>query len=348
MNGNPHSKIRIDSQQKIRIDAKELISLRDDCFPELEGTEKHALVFWRWKHDTNQAGVHSDYLVASDEEELVLTGFYAARRLKYITPLGLVQVGLVCDVMTSPAYQGRGIFVQLGNEAVKNFLTANYDTLTGYPIRKNVLPGHRKVGWRFTDRLPVFVAPGLRIYWRALSRMPELQKFKIGTCEPVSFNKEIGFENFYEKWQQKAKVEKWSYLDLSDEFINWRYSAPGVNYVASIARDAKGEIVGCAIGRRLKIGRFHYLVVGDIRVLDKSVVPMLVNSLKLQIEKVIGVAGMFSDAVSNDLHLKRYGFIATFKKFWLIQFTRKMLALTEEFDTTLINPYLTWSDTDDI
>jgi len=344
----PSSMIRIDSQENMSIDSLELISLRDDCFPEILGTAKEPLEYWLWKHGINNEGVSSQYLFARVGPESVLAGFYAARRLTYVNPNGRMEVGLVCDVMTSPLFQGRGIFTQLGREAVNSFLVRDFDTLTGYPIRKNVLPGHKKVGWSFTDQLPVFVAHGGSIYWRIRSKWPKLQKFSVISCVPIGLISESGFGGFYEKWKLKAQLQKWSYLELTDEFVRWRYSAPGVNYIASIARDINGEVIGFAIGRRLKIGRLHFLVIGDIRVIDRVVVPLLIANLRLQLENISGIAGMFSDAVSKDLHLKRYGFIRTFKKFWLIQFTKKMLVSSVEVDTTLTNPYLTWSDTDDI
>lgn len=344
----PASVIRIDSQDNLSIDSPELVSLRDDCFPELLGTEKEPMEYWLWKHGANSEGVSSDYLFARVEPESALAGFYAARRLTYTTPNGPIEVGLVCDVMTSPSFQGRGVFTQLGREAVNSFLLENFDTLTGYPIRKNVLPGHRKVGWSFTDRLPVFVAPGGSVYWKLRSTWSKLQKFSVSSCMPIGLKSESGFVGFYEKWKLKAKLQKWSHLELTDEFVRWRYSAPGVNYIASIARDSNGEVVGFAIGRRLKIGHLNYLVIGDIRVTDRVIVPLIIANLRSQSENVFGVAGMFSDAVSKDLHLKRYGFVSTLKKFWLIQFTKKMLESSVEVDTTLTNPYLTWSDTDDI
>lgn len=344
----PASVIRIDSQDNLSIDSPELVSLRDDCFPELLGTEKEPMEYWLWKHGPNNEGVSSDYLFARVEPESVLAGFYAARRLTYTTPNGPIEVGLVCDVMTSPSFQGRGVFTQLGREAVNSFLVKNFDTLTGYPIRKNVLPGHRKVGWSFTDRLPIFVAPGGSVYWKLRSARPKLQKSSVSSCAPSSLTSESGFSNFYEKWKLKAQLQKWSYLDLSDEFVGWRYSAPSVSYIASIAKDIDGAVIGFAIGKRLKIGRLHYLVIGDFRVIDCGVVPLIIADLKSQSKNVFGVAGMFSDAVSKDLHLKRYGFVSTLKKFWLIQFTKKMLESSLEADTTLTNPYLTWSDTDDI
>jgi hypothetical protein len=345
---NPTSIIRIDAGEKFAIESSELISLRDGCFPEMLGTEKEPLNYWLWKHGVDNEGVSSRYLVAVIEPESRLVGFYAARRLSYRTPQGPAEVGLVCDVMTSPSFQGRGIFVRLGTEAVNGFLTSDFDTLTGYPIRRNVLPGHRKVGWSFTDRLPIFIAIGSQNYWRYRSLRAKTTKFTVSACAPIDLLSTIGFASFYEEWKLKAELQEWSYLDLSNEFVKWRYSAPGVNYVATIARDGEGEIVGFAIGRRMKIGRLYFLVIGDVRQTEKAVVPLMLSNLRSQTEKVIGIAGMFSRAASKDLRLKRCGFIPTFKKFWLIQFTRMMLEPSVNSDTTLTNPYLTWSDTDDI
>jgi hypothetical protein len=57
---------------------------------------------------------------------------------------------------------------------------------------------------------------------------------------------------------------------------------------------------------------------------------------------------MFSDETRSHLNLNKSGFLKTPKKFLLIQFTRQMLDPSHGKDSTLISPYLTWSDTDDI
>ena len=340
--------IEISNSQEVPIDSESIIELRDRCFPEIIDTEKYDINYWLWKHNPKANADQSHYLVARDKNSKRLAGFYAAIPLKYSTPSGPVTVGLVCDVMTSPDFQGRGVFYQLGLKSVATFLGGKFDTLTGYPIRENVLPGHRKVGWNFTEKLPVLISPAFRSFWFLLSLKARRTGYHTTACAPTEILNIEGFNEFYENWKNLAQQSNWSYLDIDHNFMSWRYSAPGVRYLCSVIRNSRNEIVGYAIGRRLKIGRFNYLVIGDMRSVEPATVPHLIMSLRSQTHNVIGIAGMFSSEVINHLRLKKSGFLTTPKKFLLIQFAQQMLDPSYDKDSTLISPYLTWSDTDDI
>lgn len=340
--------IEISNSQEVPIDSESIIELRDRCFPEIINTEKYDKKYWLWKHNPNDNEDRSHFLVAQETTSKKLAGFYAAIPLNYSTPAGRVTVGLVCDVMTSPDFQGRGVFYQLGLKSVATFLGGEFDTLTGYPIRENVLPGHRKVGWNFTEKLPVLISPGFRAFWFLRTLNARRTGYHTTACTPNEIMNTEGFNEFYENWKNVAQKSNWSYLDIDHNFMSWRYSAPGVRYLCSVVRNSRNEIVGYAIGRRLKIGHFNYLVIGDMRSIEPAIVPQLIKSLRSQTHNVIGIAGMFSSEVINHLRLKKSGFLTTPRKFLLIQFTRQMLDPSYDKDSTLISPYLTWSDTDDI
>jgi len=340
--------LELSKNREVPIDSDSIIELRDRCFPEIIGTEKHDINYWLWKHNPKGNLDQSHYLIAKEKSSNNLAGFYATIPLNYSTPSGPVVVGMVCDVMTSPDFQGRGVFYQLGLQSVSTFLSGKFDTLTGYPIRENVLPGHRKVGWKFTEKLPILISPALRAFWFFLSIVGKKRNYRTVAISPVEIVKAQGFEEFYEKWKRTAKQSNWSYLDIDHNFMTWRYSAPGVRYLCSVVQNTNDEMVGYAIGRRLRIGRFNFLVIGDIRCIEQTVVPHLIRNLRSQTQKVIAVAGMFSDETRSHLNLNKSGFLKTPKKFLLIQFTRQMLDPSHGKDSTLISPYLTWSDTDDI
>ncbi len=342
------SEIEIVNQDAISIDAEEILELRRVCFSEVAGTASDSAEFWRWKHLGESRSLPSKYLVARDSSSKKIVGFYAGSELSYRTPAGAVRVGLVCDVMTSPHFQGQGIFTKLGRQATQDFLKDGWESLTGYPIRENVLPGHRRVGWDFSERLPVFLAPPQVNYWRLLELPMRRRGFTGAACNASVVFLDQGFVNFYNLWVSKALEAQTSFMDLSFDFMKWRYRAPGIEYLASIVRNVDDEIVGFAIARRLKIGRWHYLALGDIRTLEPSIVPLLIKQLRVQTKFVIGVVGMFSEEASASLELKRNGFFLTFKKFWLIQFSQRMLSTPLDSESMLPKPYLTWSDTDDI
>jgi hypothetical protein len=324
-------------------DEERVIKLRDQCFPEILDTEKSQLAYWRWKHHRSDARKNTIALLAVDDATDQILGFYGAIPLSYQGKDGPIKVGLVCDVMTSPEHQGKGIFTRLGVSATDLMLSKHFDMLTGYPIRPNVMPGHRKTGWSFTHKLNVYVGIGGTLSWIKSRWNKKCRQINSEPCEVIEILNRPDFIVFYRKWLQIAKRNRWLYHELTDQFLNWRYTAPGVSYVAVVAQDRNKQIVGYLVARKMKIGYFNVIVIGDLRVLCKEATPSLIAALVKHFKRRnVIVAGMFSTEVVVSSDLVKSGLFKSPRKFQLIQKSR---------DQNLINnniPYLSWSDTDDI
>ena len=66
---------------------------------------------------------------------------------------------IVVDVMSHPDYRKQGMFTALGRAGLADAGQAGIDFSFGFPIRKEVMPGHLKVGWRHLFRYLSSPAP---------------------------------------------------------------------------------------------------------------------------------------------------------------------------------------------
>jgi hypothetical protein len=246
--------------------------------------------------------------------------------------------------MVSPAYQGNGIFTKIGANATSSMLERQFDLLTGFPIRKNVMSGHQRVGWNFSAELPIYISP--RLLWWIFSRYKKQVTVSI-SC-PTKLSVIPGFSEFYRKWKIKADSKNWFYHDLNESFLKWRYSAPGVKYVMATIYECN-ELQGYAICREMKIRRMKVLMLGDMRVLDPKYLRPLISEISKNGSLSCSlVAGMLSPAVSKELRPRKLGFVKLPMKFILIE--KHNSENRPIAGNKVIGPdgYLTWSDTDDI
>ena len=136
---------------------KNLSQQRDlfkDCFPETNGDMIQSTDHYLWKFHTFPNDVHSWEYSANLGAEMV--GYYAAIPYRYKIGEAQSNVGMVCDVMTSSKQRGKGIFTKIGLFSTSDL--ANHVPFTiGYPIRKEVIPGHLKVGWKIAFPMPLYI-----------------------------------------------------------------------------------------------------------------------------------------------------------------------------------------------
>ena len=324
-------------------DESDVLKLREQCFPEILGTERESLEYWRWKHGTIDVEIDRTAWVCRNIESGNLLGYYSAVLMPYLSPSGRLRIGLVCDVMTAPEARGQGIFTAIGHIATSEMLTSHFDWLTGYPIRENVLPGHRKVGWFFTHKLPIYVSVGGTISWVRSTCSRVKDGISVNVSEPKILTVEDGFSTFCENWELEAKDKGLLYLDLHEKFVKWRYSPPGIEYVSFIARNRAGEMIGYLIARKMKVGRIWIVAVGDIRVTSRTTTSFLILAMTRHFnQRNMIFAGMFSDEVVRATGINKCGFFKTYKKFQLILKSNDVEMMGS------VRPYLSWSDTDDM
>lgn len=312
------------------IELEQQRNLFADCFPETIGTSVIETSHYNWKFHTTNTFEYSAYI--GDE----IVGYYAAIPYQYKIGAQKHSVGMVCDVMTSSKYRGKGIFTTLGRYSLGKMASENLSFTMGYPRRKEVIPGHLKVGWDIIFDLPLyasflssksllqskklgflypFVNIALGLY--QLLKTPKAQKTysveRYGAVKDVE-----GYNAFVEKWMQSAS----NTLDKRLDFANWRYGAPGASYQFLACRNSMGELVGfMSVRKVVKEGVLSFAIL-DLMVLpsDTKCLNNLFYTLKhnAKIEKVEALLCMMSKHSASKYKLPQMGFVKTPVVFKLI------------------------------
>lgn len=134
-------------------DRDPILSLRVLLFPR-DDVEKALSGFWEWEFVHGYAGPGRIF-VAEGPEGIV--GHFAFVPQTY-RGSGLVRGALAVDVMTHPGYQRRGIFSRLAAFAADQLRT-EFEVITAFQIRQQVLPGMLAGGWRVSQKVPVLLKP---------------------------------------------------------------------------------------------------------------------------------------------------------------------------------------------
>jgi hypothetical protein len=235
-----------------------------ECFPENAGspieTEEHYL----WKFHSPVRNPESFEYCAWIDDELV--GYYAAIDYLYSYFGKEIKTGMVCDVMTGIKTRGQGVFTQLGSFALKHLDDENLGFLSGFPIRGEVIPGHRKVGWDFPFVIPMYgkflklnaflvsrgygwakylLNPVLSIYDLLIrSLRKSLPSASVEEYSSEDIDNIPGLENLLTELQLQVPIS----LKKDLPFMRWRLGAPGKSYkIALLKVDSKP--VGYMVGR---------------------------------------------------------------------------------------------------
>lgn len=337
-------------------------ALFNDSFPETNGFPIQRLDHYRWKFHSFPYKIHSWEYASYIAEDMV--GYYAAIPYRYKIGDKIISVGMVCDVMTSPKYRGIGVFTRMGKYATGE-LTSQVPFTMGYPIRKEVIPGHLKVGWKIPFTLPLYIK-----FFR-LNAL--LSAKKLGYIAPLAnpllsiynFLKRTRFNNLY-KWNLFSNimdindynffVQEWieskpNALIKNLDFAIWRFSAPERKYRFLSVTNESGKMIGFVAFRNIvKEG------VPSYGILDYMVLPGyedchgLVNMVLKSCAKEEGIEAlitMMSKNSATEYLLCQNGFLKSPFVFSLI-----IKNLTNEFSEQELfeekNWHLMWVDSDDL
>lgn len=339
------------------------------CFPENAGGSAEKKEHYDWKFHGFPAPPHRprsyEYAARLDG---AIVGYYAAIPYPYVVNGKVHKVGMVCDVMTDPSQQGKGIFTKLGAYSTDSLRTQGVSFTTGYPIRPWVIPGHLKVGWKIAFKLPIYI--------RVLKFTSALKAKKLGAVAPIlnlllraqraaqrafvgfdpayitrvlsqrAFAEDRGYDGFFSLWS----AEQENYLVKSKEFLAWRTSAPGTQYHFLQVTKA-GSQVAFALARKVELEKIPCLAILDLMVLKDHV--SCLASLQECIAELAErqgaelVVSMMSPTTAKRLKVGRSGFLRSPKVFSLI-----IKRLSPELgDDTLFEEKswnLFWIDSDDL
>lgn len=342
---------------------KEQRALFKDCFPETYGEAIQEEKHYFWKFHSFPGEIKSWEYAAWFEKEIV--GYYAALPYKYKIGNEVVNVGMVCDVMTSSKYRGKGIFTKMGRYST-DALAAHVPFTMGYPIRKEVIPGHLKVGWKSPFDLPLYI--------RFVGFNSLLNSKKIGFLAPM-FNLLVNAYNFlfnigggnsfevailnnfddvegYEEFNERYFKTTTNSLLKDKEFMQWRFSAPQRKYkFLTLKSKNDSKLIGFAVFRNIvkdgipSLGIIDYRILPEYSSSNKIIFKNIYKEAKNNgVEAILSMMSSFSAKKSG---LYKNGFLKSPFVFKLI-----IKNLTNQFpDSELFDIrkwHLMWIDSDDL
>lgn len=333
-----------------------------DCFPETNGELIQEEVYYKWKFHSFPNKVTSWEYASYIDKDMV--GYYAAIPYRYKIGEKHVSVGMVCDVMTSSKFRGKGIFTKMGTYSTTE-LSSHVPFTMGYPIRKEVIPGHLKVGWEIPFSLPLymkfirfdslfkakkigFLTPFANI---AISALNTFWMTKPGKDYNYSLYNNIqdvsGYDEFANEWSRSVTNS----LIKDIDFARWRYGAPGKVYSFLTVNNGEGKIIGFVSFRKIlkegvpSFGILDYMVLKGSENVHGLINKLLVEQARK--EKVEAIMTMMSNTSARNYKLLSNGFIKSPFVFQLI-----IKNLTNEFSNDkLFNVndwHLMWVDSDDL
>jgi hypothetical protein len=309
-----------------RQNLEEQRSLFVDCFPENIGTIVTEKNHYIWKFHSIHSKIKSYEYTAYIDDTMV--GYYAAVPYKYKIADKTYQIGMVCDVMTNSLYRGKGIFTKLGAYSLQMMKENNVPFTMGYPIRKEVLPGHLKVGWKIAFKQPLYMKfLNTKTFFREKQKQyfyyfinPFIKLYNLLTTISISKKDEYliktvtkiedvkGYDELISEWSRTIL----NTLDKSLEFAEWRYGAPEKKYIF-IGAYKNDTLVGfCSIREIIKEG------VPSLGILDFIVLPTQKKCLSYIHNKIIHLAKlmhkeiimtMMSSTSASNYKLIRHGYL---------------------------------------
>lgn len=345
-----------------RVNLVQQRELFNDAFP--EATEAATDENYKWllhsfPNDVNPSFEFCGY----HRNEMV--GYYAAIPFKYKIGDDITDVGMVCGVMTSSKYRGKGIFTQMGGYSTEK-LAEHVPFTTGYPIRKSVIPGHLKIGWKIAFELPLFMkflstdsllksklpkfsflSPILNFFLDMLNLLTRTRvnsKFHTQIFNSIDSIKD--YDVFISKWMKSIP----NALFKDSVFAQWRYGKPNSDY-RFLVISHKDEMIGfvsyCSV---IKEGVPSYCL------LDLSVLPgyydclgVMYNALFWEAKKngIEAIMMMMSKYSARKYRILRNAFLRSPFTFYLI-----IKNLTNRFSDEQLfkeeNWHLMWVDSDDL
>ena len=342
----------------------DILALRKIVFPN-EDYDKEQVEFWDWEFDDNYAGKAKIFL-ATDNKKLV--GHYAVCPSCILVDGEEKKGSIVVDVMTHPEYRYQGMFTEIGRYALKCSGEDGIEFSYGFPIRKGVMPGHLKVGWKVAFDLPVYVYPVnytaiIRKFTKnaiisgivgllpdccikAVSRVRDcFDKSIIKEADKFIFTPEL--DDLLKDINRQHKV-----MQRRDrQFLDWRYNAnPLRNYKVFYAFSHNGRLDGYAVARKAQIYDLRCVTIMDIqsRHFSNKITASLLNVIRrYAVKEGCSLVGCM---INNNYYKKsmlKAGYIRSPYVFkFIIHENSHISYMSELMDNT--NWLLTWADTDDL
>ena len=341
-----------------------------ECFPETIGTPLETEQHYNWKFKSYPSETQKtayEYVSKLNNE---MIAYYAAIPYEYVVHGKNVTAAMVCDVMTGVKARGKGVFTKLGIYSTEQFKTEGLAFSTGYPIRPEVIPGHKKAGWDIPFQIPMygkfikmnsflktrnksFLIPFANLFLKLYHSFLSISFFtpKNLVIENYSSSQiaEIkGIDEFLEKWKKENPIA----LNKEIKFLQWRLGAPEKNYHVIVLRNTENRnIIGYTVFRHVEKEGVPCIGVLDFCFLKKRIkhAPLLLKQISTiaKNEKAELILMMMMAQKAKDYRIKSNGYLKTPFPFSFIikQFDN---SLDSNFLKDENNWSLMWIDLDDL
>lgn len=341
-----------------------------ECFPETMGSSVESEEHYKWKFKSFPTkGKEKAYeYVANLDKEMI--GYYAAIPYEYSIQGKSFQIAMVCDVMTGIKARGKGVFTKLGVYSTNQFKQEGLAFSTGYPIRPEVIPGHKKAGWDFPFQIPMygkflkfntflktrnkaFLTPfanlAISLYNNVLNLFISKSKNVIAErYSSLQISEIEGINEFSKEWSSQHQIA----LNKTIEFYKWRLGAPEKKYEIIVLRDKDSrKILGYSIFRSITkegvpcLGVLDFNLIESTKQYSKHLLWEIEKSAKAHKAELILM--MMLKHKANAYKIQLTGFLKTPFPFSFI-----IKQFDESLDTELLkdekNWSLMWIDSDDL
>lgn len=339
-----------------------------ECFPENIGTPVTGEHHYQWKFKSfpseNLKPAYEYVAVEGDD----LIAYYAAIPYPYKIGNKNVNAAMVCDVMTGVKARGKGVFTKLGVYSTEQFAAEGLAFSTGYPIRPEVIPGHKKAGWEFPFEIPMygkflklnsflksrgngilslpanFILGLYNLFHRPLFASGFRLKIEVFTGADLDLIN--GLDDFFESYKSGKSIV----LDKSVKFLKWRLNAPDKKYNIIVLRK-DSAIVGYTVLREVEkegvpcIGVLDYCMLNDYQKYSGRLIGAIEKLAKSNGVELL--LSMMMKQQAKHYGLRKLGFLKTPYPFSFIikQFDKSIDSslLTNESNWSLM-----WIDSDDL
>jgi hypothetical protein len=197
-------------------DCEEVVGLINSVQPHIPWNEEH----FRWQY-FGRSGYQAKLFGAVSERNLV--GFYSAVHHAFLFENSIRDVFMVQDVMTAESFRGRGILHLLG-EVCSTAIDGDGSIGLTFPNEKSA-GSFRRTGWTEIMGVPLMEAKCTQLASKSSMPISEILKFE---------------SSVNEIWTDSGLH---SGIHRDAEYLNWRYSKPGVQYLKFLVGDHAGYLV---------------------------------------------------------------------------------------------------------
>ena len=339
--------------------------LFSECFPETIDTAMIKESHYFWKFHSFPSNIHSYEFGAYAGNDLI--GYYAAIPYQYLINDKKINIGMVCDVMTGVKARGKGVFTRMGEYSTNEMQKSGLTFTTGYPIRKEVIPGHLKVGWEIMHPLPLYIKflslkslfkskkigflsypvdLFLNLYNSLLALLISKKSYNLEIFPSTEIEKISGIEDFLAKWVSEQPIA----LNKNTKFLKWRLGALEKKYSIVVAKK-DDRIVGYSVFSEIIKENIPSIAVFDVSFLkghskSTGLIYKTISQFAKE-RKIESIIIMASSNIFKKHSMRKSGFIKS-----PYQFSFILKNLNKEYSSSFLkneeNWHLTWIDSDNL